>query len=83
MGSYSASQGIEHIRRHVAEYIAKRDGHPARWQDICLSAGASTAIKNCLQLFCKEIDGKKSGEYRHADTQTNISNSIKLYLSAP
>ncbi|XP_061378378.1 alanine aminotransferase 1 isoform X2 [Danaus plexippus] len=61
VGSYSASQGIEHIRRHVAEYIAKRDGHPARWQDICLSAGASTAIKNCLQLFCKEIDGKKSG----------------------
>ncbi|CAG9561540.1 unnamed protein product [Danaus chrysippus] len=61
VGAYSASQGIEHIRRHVAEYIEKRDGHPARWQDICLSAGASTAIKNCLQLLCNDIDGKKSG----------------------
>ncbi|XP_046968756.1 alanine aminotransferase 1 isoform X1 [Vanessa cardui] len=61
VGSYSASHGIELIRRHVAEYIAARDGHPARWQDVCLSSGASTAIKNCLQLLCNDIGGKKSG----------------------
>ncbi|CAH0730105.1 unnamed protein product, partial [Brenthis ino] len=61
VGSYTASHGIELIRRHVAEYIERRDGHPARWQDICLSSGASTAIKNCLQLFCNDLGGKKSG----------------------
>ncbi|XP_013182511.1 PREDICTED: alanine aminotransferase 1 isoform X1 [Papilio xuthus] len=61
VGSYSMSQGIELVRRHVAEYIEKRDGHPARWQDICLSTGASTAIKNVLQMLCNKIDGKPSG----------------------
>ncbi|XP_028162089.1 alanine aminotransferase 1 isoform X3 [Ostrinia furnacalis] len=61
VGSYTMSHGIELIRRHVAEYIERRDGHPANWQDICLSAGASNAIKNVLQLFCNTIDGKPSG----------------------
>lgn len=61
VGSYTASHGIELIRRHVAEYIERRDGHPADWQDIVLSAGASNAIKNVLQLFCNQIDGKNSG----------------------
>lgn len=65
-GSYSLSQGIEIVRRHVAEYIEKRDGHPANWQDICLSNGASTAIKNVLQLFCNKVDGKPSGTPSHA-----------------
>ncbi|XP_072947876.1 alanine aminotransferase 1 isoform X2 [Epargyreus clarus] len=61
VGAYSASHGIEMIRRHVAEYIERRDGHPADWNNVCLSGGASNAIKNCLQLFCNDIDGKKSG----------------------
>ncbi|KOB72825.1 Alanine aminotransferase [Operophtera brumata] len=61
VGSYSASHGIELIRRRVAEYIERRDGHPAHWEDICLSGGASNAIKNCLQLLCNDIDGKTSG----------------------
>ncbi|KAJ2943492.1 hypothetical protein O0L34_g16600 [Tuta absoluta] len=61
MGSYSASHGIEMIRRHAAEYIERRDGHPANWVDICLSSGASNAIKNVLQLFCNNVGGKPSG----------------------
>ncbi|CAH2039111.1 unnamed protein product, partial [Iphiclides podalirius] len=61
VGSYTMSHGIELVRRHVAEYIARRDGHPAHWQDVCLSAGASTAIKNVLQLLCNHVDGKPSG----------------------
>ncbi|KAI5632400.1 aminotransferase class I and II domain-containing protein [Phthorimaea operculella] len=61
MGSYSASHGIEMIRRHAAEYIERRDGHPANWADICLSSGASNAIKNVLQLFCNNLGGKPSG----------------------
>lgn len=61
MGAYSVSHGIEMIRRHVAEYIERRDGHPAVWTDICLSAGASNSIKNVLQMFCNDIDGRTSG----------------------
>ncbi|KAJ8715840.1 hypothetical protein PYW08_013125 [Mythimna loreyi] len=61
VGSYTMSHGIELIRRHVAEYIERRDGHPAKWQDICLTGGASNGIKNCLQLLCNTVDGKDSG----------------------
>ncbi|CAD0229353.1 unnamed protein product [Spodoptera littoralis] len=55
------SHGIELIRRHVAEYIEQRDGHKANWQDICLTAGASTGIKHVLELFCNEVDCKPTG----------------------
>ncbi|KOB75377.1 Alanine aminotransferase [Operophtera brumata] len=61
VGAYTVSHGIELIRRRVAEFIERRDGHPARWEDVCLSGGASTAIKNCLQLLCNDIGGKTSG----------------------
>ncbi|XP_037869965.1 alanine aminotransferase 1 [Bombyx mori] len=61
VGSYTASHGIELVRRRVADYIQRRDGHPAHWEDIFLSSGASTAIKNCLQLFCNDLGGKTSG----------------------
>lgn len=40
VGSYSPSPGLEVIRRHVAEYIEKRDGGiPSDWQNIVLSNG--------------------------------------------
>ncbi|XP_034831209.1 alanine aminotransferase 1 [Maniola hyperantus] len=61
VGSYSASHGIELIRRNVAEYIQRRDGHPSDWNNVCLSAGASSAIKSVLQLFCNDLGGKTSG----------------------
>ncbi|NXJ25095.1 ALAT2 aminotransferase, partial [Dicrurus megarhynchus] len=43
-GSYSASPGIELVREDVARYIQRRDGIPAKAQDIFLSTGASDAI---------------------------------------
>ncbi|XP_061714770.1 alanine aminotransferase 1 isoform X1 [Cydia pomonella] len=61
VGSYTASHGIELIRRHVAEYIERRDGHPAKWDDIVLTGGASNGIKNVLQLLCNDLGGKPSG----------------------
>ncbi|XP_049886363.1 alanine aminotransferase 1-like [Pectinophora gossypiella] len=61
MGSYSASHGLEVIRRHVADYIEARDSCPADWRNVCLSAGASRAIKLCLSMFCNDLDGKPSG----------------------
>ena len=46
VGSYSDSAGVEIIRRHVAEYIERRDGGiKAEWQNIMLSAGASESIR--------------------------------------
>ncbi len=45
-GSYSDSAGVEVIRRHVADYIARRDGGiPADWQNVMLCAGASEGIR--------------------------------------
>lgn len=43
-GAYSASPGIELVRRDVARFLQRRDGVPARPQDIFLSTGASDAI---------------------------------------
>nr|BBA45753.1 alanine aminotransferase [Pachyrhynchus infernalis] len=61
VGSYTDSPGIEIIRRHVAEYIERRDGIPADWQNIIISAGASDAIKNVLKLLICNVDSKEPG----------------------
>ncbi|CAK1544807.1 unnamed protein product [Leptosia nina] len=61
VGSYTMSHGIEMIRRHVAEYIERRDGHKSDWNNVVLVGGASNGIKNCLQLFINDLDGKPSG----------------------
>lgn len=50
VGSYSESSGIEIIRRHVAEYIERRDGIPSDYKNIVLSNGASDGIKVHLQF---------------------------------
>lgn len=60
VGSYSDSAGIEIIRRHVAQYIEKRDGGvPADWNNIILSAGASESIRAVLKLMIS-LEGGKS-----------------------
>uniref|UniRef100_T1JF39 alanine transaminase n=1 Tax=Strigamia maritima TaxID=126957 RepID=T1JF39_STRMM len=51
VGSYSDSPGIEIIRKDVAAYIQRRDGHPANYLDIMLCAGASEGIRNSMKLF--------------------------------
>ncbi|CAB3222603.1 unnamed protein product [Arctia plantaginis] len=61
IGSYSIAVGIESIRKSVANFIEKRDGYKANWRDICLTAGASAGIKNCLELLINDIEGKPSG----------------------
>jgi len=62
VGSYTDSPGIEIIRKHVAEYIQKRDGGiPCDWQDVILSAGASDGIKSVLKLMIENVDGKRPG----------------------
>ncbi|XP_060535868.1 alanine aminotransferase 1-like [Cylas formicarius] len=61
VGSYTDSPGIEVIRKHVAQYIERRDGIPSDWQNVVISAGASDAIKNILKLLICPVDGKPPG----------------------
>ncbi|CAH0386946.1 unnamed protein product [Bemisia tabaci] len=61
VGSYTDSPGIEVIRRHVAEYIERRDGVPADWQNVILCAGASDGIKAVLKLLIASINNKPPG----------------------
>jgi len=57
-GAYTGSQGSLGFRKDVAEFIEKRDGHPAYPGDIFLSSGASSAIESVLTtIMSTEIDG--------------------------
>lgn len=51
VGSYSDSAGVEIIKKHIAQYIERRDGIPADYNNIILSTGASEAIKSVLSLL--------------------------------
>jgi len=61
VGSYSDSPGLEVIRRHVADYIQARDGHPSHWTNIMLCAGASEGIRACLKLMTDPGEGVRPG----------------------
>lgn len=61
VGSYSDSTGVEVIKEHVAQYIERRDGIPSDPSNIILSTGASEGIKNVINLFNCDNDGKISG----------------------
>ncbi|XP_026734187.1 alanine aminotransferase 1-like isoform X3 [Trichoplusia ni] len=57
-GAYTMSCGVELIRKNVAAYIEKRDGHKCDFNNVCLTTGATTGIKMVLELLCSSIDGK-------------------------
>jgi alanine transaminase len=61
VGSYTDSPGIEIIRKHVAQYIERRDGIPCDYLNVLLCAGASDGIKAILRLLVADVDGKKPG----------------------
>ncbi|CAB3257521.1 unnamed protein product [Arctia plantaginis] len=61
VGSYTTSLGIDAVRQSVATYIEKRDSCKADWNNICLTPGASAAIKSCLKLFINNTNGQKTG----------------------
>ncbi|XP_050704696.1 alanine aminotransferase 1-like [Eriocheir sinensis] len=61
LGSYSDSPGIEIIRRHTADYIEQRDGHPASWENVVLCAGASEGIRSIMKLMIKYEKGARPG----------------------
>lgn len=59
VGSYSASPGIDVIRKDVADYISNRDGHMSSPADIILCTGASDGIKTILNLLMTGRDGEE------------------------
>ncbi|NWV19312.1 ALAT2 aminotransferase, partial [Origma solitaria] len=60
-GAYTASPGIEMVREDVARYIQRRDGVPAKAQDIFLSTGASDAIMSILKLLVSGSGSSRTG----------------------
>uniref|UniRef100_A0A671U932 alanine transaminase n=1 Tax=Sparus aurata TaxID=8175 RepID=A0A671U932_SPAAU len=62
LGSYSASQGVECVRRDIADYIAQRDqGVPADWNNIYLTTGASDGIMSILKLLVSGQGRSRTG----------------------
>ncbi|TDL20660.1 PLP-dependent transferase [Rickenella mellea] len=58
IGAYTHSQGVPLIRRSVADFISKRDGHPSNPEHIFLTAGASAGVSLLLSML---ISSPKSG----------------------
>ncbi|ETN39568.1 uncharacterized protein HMPREF1541_05794 [Cyphellophora europaea CBS 101466] len=51
VGAYSQSAGAPAIRQSVAKFIERRDGFEADWQNIYLSAGASSGVNTLLNVM--------------------------------
>jgi alanine transaminase len=54
IGAYSHSQGVPLIRKHVAEFIHARDGHPAYPEHIFLTGGASAGVSLLISMLISE-----------------------------
>jgi len=64
MGAYTHSQGITHIRKEVASFIAERDGVPAASVDpeaLFLTNGASEGVRMVMQTLLRRGPGFKDG----------------------
>lgn len=44
-GCYSDSLGLAIVRKHIAEYIERRDGYPCDFNNIIVTNGASSSVK--------------------------------------
>ncbi|CAI4230224.1 unnamed protein product [Auanema sp. JU1783] len=61
-GAYSQSTGVDVIRKHVAEYISRRDGGiPSDPENVILSGGASESIRNVLKMFINHDSSRQVG----------------------
>ncbi|KAI9829279.1 MAG: hypothetical protein M1826_005743 [Phylliscum demangeonii] len=53
VGAYSQSGGIPGIRKSIANFIEGRDGYPADWNSIYLTAGASAGVNTLMHVICE------------------------------
>lgn len=58
VGAYSHSKGAISVRRHVKEFIERRDGHESDEEMIYLTAGASGGVALLMQVL---IAGSETG----------------------
>ena len=70
-GSYSDSSGIEIIRKHVAEFISRRDGVPCDFKNVYLVNGASDGIKTMLFMV--------TGGTQGSDTKAGVLLPIPVF----
>ena len=54
IGAYTDSRGSLGVRKEVAEYIQRRDGHPSNPDHIFLTDGASVAVATVLQATIRD-----------------------------
>eukprot|EP00401_Gymnodinium_catenatum_P016675 CAMPEP_0117606498 /NCGR_PEP_ID=MMETSP0784-20121206/79743_1 /TAXON_ID=39447 /ORGANISM="" /LENGTH=513 /DNA_ID=CAMNT_0005409581 /DNA_START=76 /DNA_END=1618 /DNA_ORIENTATION=+ len=59
VGAYTNSMGFRVVREEVAEFIARRDGHPSSADDIFITDGASAGVKLLYQAMLRP--GGKDG----------------------
>jgi len=54
VGCYTDSVGLAIVRKHVVDFIEKRDGYPSNPNNLIMTNGASTSVKLILELFISE-----------------------------
>ena len=54
VGAYSHSQGVELVRREVADFIARRDGYAADPELIFLTDGASPGVQSWIRALLRD-----------------------------
>ncbi|XP_029646883.1 alanine aminotransferase 1 [Octopus sinensis] len=58
VGAYSDSAGLMVVRKDIADFISKRDGQPASFENVYLSTGASDGIKTIMKMLMTGKSGK-------------------------
>ncbi|RZF46032.1 hypothetical protein LSTR_LSTR004745 [Laodelphax striatellus] len=83
LGSYGEALGMEGIRKHVAEFIEKRDGHPCNYENIYLGSGSYYILKHIIQFFAAVSDGKPSGVLKPTPGPPQYSWAIAQHRMKP
>ncbi|CAG4946220.1 unnamed protein product [Parnassius apollo] len=81
VGAYSMSHGIESIRRHVAEYIERRDGHASDWRNVWAHRPAHQTPSRTFSSFSATIstEDRQVGEILFYPTSTSVMIPIPQY----
>lgn len=61
IGAYTYSEGIDLVRNHIAQFITKRDGYPAKTDDVILTSGTREAFRSILNILNYPTNGRKIG----------------------
>ncbi|KAI9476564.1 MAG: pyridoxal phosphate-dependent transferase [Benjaminiella poitrasii] len=80
VGAYSHSQGVPFIRKTVAQFIAKRDGHEANPNEIYLTQGASAGVQTLLNII---IEDNNTGIMIPIPQYPLYSATLSLYGATP